>query len=254
MTRFHDIKIFLDQQIDVYNNTDFIESDPICIPHSYSKLQDIEITAFWTAILAWGQRKTIILKAKQLFGMMDNSPHDFILHHSEGDLKAFMHFKHRTFQPEDTLYFIWRLKQIYSRVDSLESMFAGSGDMYQRLVRFNEGFLDDSMLLQRTRKHVSDPSRGSSCKRLNMFLRWMVRRDNKGVDFGLWKNIPMNSLMIPLDVHVFNISRQLGLLTRDKADWKAVEELTNLLREWNPQDPVQYDFALFSLGLEQRKP
>ncbi len=249
-----DIKSLLDEKVSVYNQESFIEKDPICIPHSFSLLQDIEISAFWTAMLSWGQRKTIINKAKELMAMMDNAPFDFICHHKDKDLKPFLSFKHRTFQPDDTLYFMSFFKHYYAHNKSLESAFTSGGDadMKTRLSTFHDTFFSLPDLLRRTRKHVSTPANNSSCKRLNMFLRWMVRSDKNGVDFGLWDEISPGDLMIPLDVHVFNISINLGLLTRDKTDWKSVEELTNVLRSFDPEDPVKYDYALFSMGVLEK--
>jgi uncharacterized protein (TIGR02757 family) len=250
------LKDYLDQQVRVYNQISFIDNDPISIPHRYTRLQDIEISAFWTAMLSWGQRKTIINKATALFALMDDSPYDFITGHSDADLKPFLQFKHRTFQADDTFYFIRWFKDYYQTHESLEQAFIldqPNTSIHASLAKFHERFFDHPLALQRTRKHVSTPIRRSSCKRLNMFLRWMVRKDEQGVDFGLWSSIDPSTLMIPLDVHVFNVARSLGLLTRDKADWQAVEELTEVLRGWNPDDPVIYDYALFSIGLEGRK-
>ena len=201
------------------------------------------------------QRVTIINKANELFGLMDHAPYQFIMHHEERELSRFLTFKHRTFQPDDTLYFIHFFRWYYSHHESLESAFLPKYEgepMKDVLMRFHNLFFSLPEHLSRTKKHVSTPARKSSCKRLNMFLRWMVRRDESGVDFGLWDGLSPSSLMIPLDVHVFKISRQLGLLGRDRPDWQAVEELTGVLREFDSADPVKYDYALFSIGVHDR--
>ena len=249
------LKELLDKKVAKYNHPSFIEHDPISIPHRFKKLQDIEIAAFWTAMLSWGQRKTILNKAGELMELMDHAPYDFIRNHRESDLKPFLNFKHRTFQPDDTLYFISWFQQYYERHDSLQDAFSEgwSTDMKERLINFHRSFFSLPHLLRRTRKHVSTPANNSSCKRLNMFLRWMVRSDSNGVDFGLWDDISIKDLLIPLDVHVFNVSRSLGILTRKTADWKAVEELTANLRILDPNDPVKYDFALFSMGVLEKE-
>jgi len=249
-----EIKILLDQKVELYNQTSFIENDPISIPHQFSKLQDIEIAAFWTAMLSWGQRKTIINKANELMSLMDHAPYDFMINHKDSDLKALLTFKHRTFQPDDTLYFISFFKDFYAHHTSLEEAFdiRESANVRSMLINFHHQFFSLPDKMERTRKHVSTPARHSACKRLNMFLRWMVRRDNKGVDFGLWDSIAPSQLMIPLDVHVFKISHSLGLLERNKSDWQAVEELTAQLRHMDSDDPVKYDFALFSIGVLEK--
>lgn len=254
---FQALKELLDEQADHYNRLDFIENDPISIPHSYKKLQDIEISSFWTAILSWGQRKTIISKAKELFCYMDNSPYEFIKNHTKADLKPFINFRHRTFNGIDAVRFIQFFRNFYAEHISFEDAFTifrheGETDTKQALNRFHQLFFTSDKASERTRKHVSAPERGSACKRLNMFLRWMVRNDDRGVDFGLWKRIRPADLFCPCDVHVASMARRLGLITRKQTDWKAVEELTNNLRLMDSQDPVRYDFALFGLGLEER--
>lgn len=248
-TNFSGLKEILDSKVIEVNRPDFIISDPIQVPKTYTRLQDIEITAFWISMLAWGQRKTIINKANQLFALMDDSPYEFILNHKEKDRKRFSEFKHRTFQYTDTLYFLEFLQWYFQRFESLENAFAGHKDMKSALSSFHELFFHLESAPDRTRKHVSSPKRNSSCKRLNMFLRWMVRSDGAGVDFGLWKTIPQSMLMIPLDVHVERVARSLGLLQRKQRDWKAVEELTENLRLFDPDDPVKYDFALYGMGV-----
>lgn len=244
------IKNHLDRYVLEYNTSAFIENDPISIPHLFTKKQDIELIGFWVAMLAWGQRVTIINKAKQLIELMDHAPHDFACNHQSSDLKIFEKFKHRTFNYDDTLYFLHFFKKHYQQYNSLEEAFGkNEQSVKQRLVHFHHYFFDDEMAPKRTRKHVSTPERASACKRLNMYLRWMVRKDTQGVDFGLWNSFDMKDLMIPLDVHVFKIASQLGILKRKKADWLAVEELTGFLKILDPQDPVKYDYALFSLGV-----
>lgn len=246
-----DLKSLLDFFANKYNDSSFIVDDPICIPHSYSLKQDIEITAFWTAILAWGQRKTIINKSKELFNMMDNRPYDFILNHKPADLKPFEKFKHRTFQPDDTLYFIEFLKHHYTEHRSLESAFIDTSisGVEAGLNHFRKYFFAAEDHLRRTEKHISAPSKKSTCKRLCMFLRWMVRKDDAGVDFGIWNQIRPAELFIPLDVHVDRVARKFKLLDRKQRDWRSVVELTENLRKIDPQDPVKYDFALFGYGV-----
>lgn len=250
------IKGLLDKKYEEYNQLHFIEDDPISIPHSYADPKDIEITAFWTAILSWGQRRTIINKAKELFSYMDNTPYAFIMNASAKEYKLFEKFVHRTFQPDDTLYFIDFFKRHYLEHESLEDAFvlqhSALFNMRDSLIGFQNHFFNSDNLMNRTRKHISSPVSKSTCKRILMFLRWMVRSDNNGVDFGIWKKIQPADLMIPFDVHVERISRQLGLVQRKQRDWATVEELTTILREFDPSDPVKYDYALFGLGLENR--
>ncbi|MEM9544623.1 MAG: TIGR02757 family protein [Bacteroidota bacterium] len=251
-----ELKEFLDHKVDKYNVPGFIELDPVSIPHEYSSLQDIEITGFWTSILAWGQRVTIINKAHELFSLMDNVPYDFILNHQESDRERFNNFKHRTFNFTDTLYFLEFLQNHYKNFQSLEDAFLVKDeftDIESSLNQFRAYFFDHPFAPDRTRKHIASPARKSTCKRLNMFLRWMVRKDDKGVDFGLWSRIQPSQLMMPLDVHVERHSRNLGLLKRKQRDWQAVEELTKNLRKLDPSDPVKYDFALFGMGVDQNK-
>ncbi|MDX1911320.1 MAG: TIGR02757 family protein [Saprospiraceae bacterium] len=244
----------LDAAVQRFNTPLFIASDPISIPHRFDRLQDREIMGFWTATLAWGQRKTIIQSANRLAELMDNAPYDFILHHEEKDRARFESFKHRTFQALDTLWFLHFFQEYYRRNHSLETAFSrhlGSKDITveNALAGFHRDFFNHPDAPDRTRKHVATPERGSTCKRINMFLRWMVRRDHRGVDFGVWQNIRPGQLLIPLDVHVDRVARRLGLLHRKQSDWQAVLELTRCLREFDPDDPVKYDFALFGWGV-----
>lgn len=248
------LKQWLDECVDRYNRPDFIASDPIAMPHRFSSLQDREIIGFWTATLAWGQRKTILQSAARLAELMDGAPYDFVRNHEERDRQRFEGFVHRTFQYTDSLYFLTFLQDYYRKHDTLEDAFArflGPEDEHvgPSLAGFHELFFSLPEAPTRTRKHVATPARGSSCKRINMFLRWMVRKDDRGVDLGLWHRIRPGQLLMPLDVHVDRVARRLGLLERRQTDWLAVLELTDKLRALDPDDPVKYDFALFGLGI-----
>lgn len=246
-----EVKNYLESLVEKYNRVEFIEKDPVCIPHAYTIKQDIEIAGLFAALFAWGNRKTIINKGRELMELMDNAPYEFIKNHKAHDLKKFLQFKHRTFNATDLLYFIDFLKRHYSENKSLESAFFPKGiiTVENGLNYFRTRFINHSHFPERTGKHVSSPSKNSSCKRLNMYLRWMVRNDNKGVDFGIWKKITPQDLIIPLDVHVFRVAGNLKLLNEKKADWKAAVRLTNVLKTFDPTDPVKYDYALFSLGV-----
>jgi uncharacterized protein (TIGR02757 family) len=292
-----ELKELLDSLVDKYNRIDFIENDPILIPHQYSKKQDIEIAAFIAAIFSWGQRVTIINKSKEFLSYMDNDPYQFILHHKESDLKPFLNFKHRTFNDTDALYFMSFFKMHYSKYDSLEDAFRtldtgqrimdtgqktldtghwtkdtgqktkdmgqrkldkgqktlDTGqktlDMGQRLVAFRNYFFSMEDYPERTKKHVSSPANNATCKRINMFLRWMVRKDKQGVDFGIWNSIKPSELICPIDVHVANTANQFGLLKQEKINWNTAVALTETLKSFDAKDPVKYDFALFGLGV-----
>jgi uncharacterized protein (TIGR02757 family) len=250
------LKHFLDSKVTLYNQPSFIEKDPISIPHSFTKKQDIEISGLFAAVLAWGNRTTIINNCKKLVELMDNKPHDFILHHKDTDLKPLLHFAHRTFNTTDLLYFIHFLQYHYSRHNSLEDAFV-AGRFYkepsaeQALIYFHNYFFSIEHP-SRTRKHIATPERNSACKRLNMYLRWMVRKDNKGVDFGIWNKIKPAQLVCPLDVHVARVAERLGLLENVKSNWTNAIMLTRRLKELNPGDPAIYDFALFGLGMAER--
>lgn len=251
-----DLRAFLNQKVDQYNRTSFIENDPISVPHQFQKKQDIEIAGFWTATFSWGLRKTIIAKSKLLFELMDNAPHDFIVHHKESDRERLMQFKHRTFLPDDTLVFLDFLQNYYSSNDSLEQAFFTSTEaenVKAGIAQFRTNALSNTHFLKRTEKHISNPMSGSACKRINMFLRWMVRKDDRNVDFGIWKRIHPRQLVIPLDLHVHRVARKLGLISSQKTNWDIAEKLTRKLKSFDPMDPVKYDFALFGLGvLEER--
>lgn len=248
-----ELKNFLDEKVEAYNRPAFIPDDPISIPHKFTKLQDIEITAFFAATIAWGQRKTILNNCNKLIGLMDHDPHNFILHHSDPDLKKFQGFVHRTFNDSDLLYFMDFFKRFYKKHASLEEAFLIGNDPQKNLEinlnNFRNLFFDNEFAPSRTRKHVSSPAQNSACKRLNMFLRWMIRKDKKGVDFGLWKKLKPSQLLCPLDLHSSRSARALGLITRKQDDWKAVLELTENLKNFDAKDPVKYDFALYGMGI-----
>lgn len=253
---FGALKEFLDIKTFQYNNPDFIHSDPISIPHLFTKNEDIEIAGFLSAIIAWGQRPTILKNGKQLVEWMDFAPHDFILNFKEKDLQPFKKFVHRTFNGEDCMYFLWSLKNIYQEYQTLENAFtidfsSSEPNIKQAINLFRKRFFELDYPV-RTMKHIADPEKNSSAKRLNMFLRWMVRQDKTGVDFGIWQKIQPSQLVCPLDVHSGNTARKLGLLQRKMNDWQAAEELTSLLKSFDANDPVKYDFALFGLGVFEK--
>ena len=253
----------LNEKYEQFNQPNFIKDDPISIPHQFTLKQDIEIMGFIAATLAWGQRKTIINKCNELVKLFDGSPYDFILNHQASDLKRFLNFKHRTFNDTDTLYFIAFFQDFYSKNISLESAFtigltpdlvcrqAGNQNVRLGLENFQKLFFSLENSPKRTIKHIATPAKNSACKRINMFLRWMVRKDEKGVDFGIWNDINSAQLICPCDVHVERVARKLGLITRPKPDWKTAEELTENLKLLDANDPVKYDFALFGLGVEK---
>jgi uncharacterized protein (TIGR02757 family) len=245
----NELKELLDERAEFYEQQGFIEEDPISIPHHFSSKEDIEISGFLAATLAWGQRKTIIRNAKRLMEGMDHAPHDFLMNFEAGDLKRFEGFVHRTFNYTDLSYFISRLSALYRTGESLETLFlSDTKDYNQSISRFKQLFFE-SPHEQRTQKHVADPNKGSTAKRLHMYLRWMIRSNKTGVDFGIWKSGDPSRLMLPLDVHTGRVARQLGLLTRIANDAKAVEEVTENLRKLDLNDPAKYDFALFGLGV-----
>ncbi|MBC8054681.1 MAG: TIGR02757 family protein [Sphingobacteriaceae bacterium] len=285
------LKAFLDSKVEQFNRPDFINNDPIVIPHQYSVKQDIEIMGFFAAMLAWGQRKTIINKCNELAARMDNRPYEFILNHGEKELRQLLGFKHRTFNDTDLLYFIRFFRNHYLISDTLEDAFIPANkqsvfreefldhtspassntelnspacyagelsnhpvvpDVETCLNHFRKYFFSLPDFPHRTIKHVSSPAQKSTCKRLNMFLRWMVRKDSKGVDFGIWNKINPSQLICPCDVHVDRVARKLNLIKRKQTDWLTALELTRHLREFDPSDPVKYDFALFGLGIEEQ--
>ncbi|MEH6536040.1 MAG: TIGR02757 family protein [Psychroserpens sp.] len=246
-----ELKEFLDIKVDQYNHPRFIESDPIQVPHLFTKKEDIEIAGFLTATIAWGNRKSIINNANKMMDLLDHSPHDFIMNHNDSDLDNLKSFVHRTFNGNDFVQFIKSLKHIYTKHNGLEAVFSKyteSESFQQSIHQFKTHFFEIEHL-ERTKKHVSDPLKNSAAKRINMYLRWMVRQDNNGVDFGIWKSISPALLSCPLDVHSGNVARKLKLLKRKQNDGKALLELDTALRKFDPNDPVKYDFALFGLGV-----
>lgn len=257
MTNFSNIAQLLEQKYLTFDQPFFIEKDPISIPHRFSIKQDIEIAAFFAAILAWGNRTSIINSCNRLLGFMDQAPYEFLIHHQEADLKPMMNFVHRTFNATDLYYFIEFLSFHYKAHESLEAAFLigyqpSDLTIENSLKSFHEYFFSLPDAPQRTRKHIATPARKSACKRLNMFLRWMVRKDEYGVDFGIWNTIQTHQLICPLDTHVGDVGRRLGLIERKPNDWQAALELTTNLKEFDPNDPVKYDYALFGLGILEK--
>ena len=247
-----ELKSFLDEKVRVFNSTEFIISDPVSIPHKFSRKEDIEISGFLTALISWGSRPAILKSARLLMQLMENQPFDFISSAGDRELKQLTDFYYRTFNASDLLFLIAALKHIYLEKGGMEKVanecFDQTGSMRGLITGLRQEMIK-APHLSRSEKHLANPSKGSAAKRINMFLRWMVRKDDQGVDFGLWGKIPASALMIPLDVHSGRIARQLGLLQRTQNDWKAVEELTKTLRQFDPEDPVKYDFALFGMGV-----
>lgn len=251
------LKDFLDKKVKQYNLPPFIKDDPICIPHLFAKKQDIEIAGLFAALFAWGNRTIIIKKSKELLARMDNAPHDFVLNHTDTDLKKLIGFKHRTFNDTDLLYFISFLQFHYTNHASLETAFLHGmnkkdNNIENGLNGFYRYFFSLENVPSRTKKHIASPEKYSSCKRLNMYLRWMVRKDNKGVDLGIWKTISPAQLICPIDVHVARVALRFNLLTRKQVDWLAALELTSYLKQLDKDDPAKYDFALFGLGVVEK--
>jgi uncharacterized protein (TIGR02757 family) len=249
----NELHSFLEEKVLQYNDISFIQSDPISIPHEFTKKEDIEISGFITALLSWGQRKAIIQKATLFMQLMDNAPYDFIMNMQESDLHAFHKFVYRTFNASDACYILKSLQWIYKHNEGLEYAFSDqfTTGAFDAISGFRNTFTAHAPP-ERTGRHLADPMKGSAAKRINMFLRWMVRDDKKGVDFGLWKTISPSLLICPLDVHSGRVARKLGILTRRQDDKKAAEELTSCLIELDPKDPVKYDFALFGLGVFEK--
>jgi uncharacterized protein (TIGR02757 family) len=247
----YELQSFLDDKVIQYNTLDFIESDPVQIPHLFSQKEDIEIAGFLSATIAWGNRKMIIKNSHKMIDLMGNSPYDFVMSHNGNDLERLESFVHRTFNGQDFTCFIKGLRHIYKNHNGLEAVFASnqeSDSMQKSISEFKKIFFEIQHQ-NRTQKHISDPMNGSAAKRINMYLRWMCRQDNKGVDLGIWKSISPSLLSCPLDVHSGNVARKLGLLSRKQNDGKALLELDSKLRKLDPNDPVKYDFALFGLGV-----
>lgn len=254
MEQVGDVKEILEELYERFNSKSFIENDPISIPHQFSKKEDVEIAAFLSATLAWGQRSQIILKANQLMGLMDFEPYSFVSSASDKEINRLSNFVYRTFQPVDATFFVKALKDIYLNHGGLEKVFTinykAHGDIYYGLIKLHQLFLGIPHE-KRSLKHIANVGRNSSAKRLNMFLRWMIRKDKRGVDFGLWESIPPSGLYLPLDVHTGRTARLLGLLNRKQNDWKSVVEVTKALANIDPEDPVKYDFSLFGAGVEK---
>ena len=248
------IKTILDKQYEQWNHLNFIENDPIAIPHQFSKKEDIEISAFFTALIAWGNRKSIIKSANTLMQLMDYQPFEFIIQHQELDLIKLERFVHRTFNSTDLISLIGFIQLLYTQMGGLENGFSmhlsrDDSSVEKALIGFKELYVNSEYHIQRTEKHIASPISGSACKRLNMFLRWMVRTDNKGIDFGIWKSIQPSQLVCPLDVHVIRQAQKLQLINTDKSNWNNAIELTNILKKYCKEDPVKYDYALFGLGI-----
>jgi uncharacterized protein (TIGR02757 family) len=251
------LKQFFDSKVKEYNQPLFINADPICIPHLFTKKQDIEIAAFFAAIFAWGNRTIIINKSKELMQLMDYQPYEFCLKMDNEKLKRLLEFKHRTFNTTDLLYFIEFLNFHYNQHESLENAFSkwmneDDDNIEKALVGFHNYFFSIDDFPKRTRKHIATPAKNSTCKRLNMFLRWMVRKDNNGVDFGIWNQIKPSQLVCPVDVHVARVAKRFNLLQRKKIDWQTALELTDYLKTLDANDPAKYDFALFGLGVIEK--
>ncbi|MDR2123241.1 MAG: TIGR02757 family protein [Flavobacteriaceae bacterium] len=249
-----ELKPFLDEKVEQYNHVEFIETDPIQIPHLFYKKEDIEISGFLAASIAWGNRKSIIKSAGKILQYLENSPYDFVMNHTSKDLQKIKGAIHRTFNSDDLIFFIQSLQNIYRKHDGLEKIFSAKKeekDTFYLIERFRNIFFEIDHL-KRTQKHISSPQKRSSAKRINMFLRWMVRKDAKGVDFGIWNSISPSQLVCPLDVHSGNVARKLELLKRTQNDWTAVSELMDNLKILDAKDPVKYDFALFGLGVFEK--
>lgn len=242
-----ELKNWLDYHANLYENPRFIDEDPVQIPAGFIKKEDAEISGFFSALFAWGNRKAIISKTRDLLARMDNEPHDFIILATKNDLRALAGFKHRTFNEQDAVFFVMALRNIYRHCGGLETVMCSKDSVANGIENLRNIFFQHQTKC-RTRKHISSPAAGSAAKRLCMFFRWMVRPSHRGVDLGLWK-FPVSSLMCPLDVHSGNTARMLGLLYRKNNDWTAVEELTGSLRKFDENDPVKYDFALFGAGI-----
>ena len=252
---FEERKELIEIKYSQYNQPEFISTDPVSIPHRYTKKEDIEIAAFLVATIAWGYRPNIIKSADKMMKLLNDSPYDFIINAKEKDLKLLQTFVHRTFNGDDLLFFIHSLKNIHKNHNGLQAVFYNgykkNKSIKESIIYFRKIFFECEHL-HRSEKHISNPEKNSACKRINLFLRWMIRNDSRGVDLGIWNNIPSSALFCPLDLHSGNVSRKIGLLSRKQSDWKAVEELTANLRKLDPDDPVKYDFALFGLGIFEK--
>lgn len=251
--KLQELKILLEEKTDQYNTPEFIVNDPISIPHKLNKKEDIEIIGFIIASIAWGNRATILKSGDNLLNITGYAPHDFVLHASPKDFRD-LKFVHRTFNGKDLENFFTSIRRIYKSGSSLEDVFGGKkfqGDIKERIIHLRNIFIDDNFE-KRSVKHISSPLSNSACKRINMYLRWMVRKDKRKVDFGIWNSIPMSDLCVPLDVHTGRIARELGLINRTQDDWKTVEEMMQVLRKFDPKDPAKYDYALFGIGVNEK--
>jgi uncharacterized protein (TIGR02757 family) len=267
-----ELQDFLEKKVLEYNRPSFIVKDPVSVPHRFKEKQDIEIAGLFAAIFSWGNRTSIIQKSNELMKGMDDAPYDFIRNHKPADLKRFKEFKHRTFNATDLLYFIHFLNFHYQQSDSLENAFLPNASIKKdkkdvpvesnkscenefvkkALSAFYTRFFSLAEAPPRTQKHIASPEKNSTCKRLNMYLRWMVRQDTRGVDFGIWKKISSADLICPVDLHVARVARGFGLIRRKQTDWLTAMELTMSLREMDKNDPVKFDFALFGLGVMEK--
>lgn len=250
---FIELKEYLDFKANQYEHPSFLESDPLKLVHLFTKKEDCEIIGFLVATIAWGNRKSIISSAERLIEIMKNEPYHFVMNYR--NIKQLKNFVHRTFNHQDLDFFIRSLQNIYAKHKGLESAFTTNQDypeIKSRILNFRNLFLEISHE-QRSKKHISNPLQNSACKRINMFLRWMVRSNNRGVDLGIWTSISTAELLLPLDVHTSRNARMLGLLSRKQDDWNALEELMEKLRKMDPTDPVKYDFALFGIGVNEKK-
>lgn len=249
-----ELKELLDELHDRYNHPSFIELDPVSIPHAFERTEDIEIAGFLAATIAWGNRKMIVRNAQRMVDLMEGEPYRFVMEADEKEFLSVLHFVHRTFNGSDFVYFLTALKHIYRNHGGIKRIFVDgylkNGSLEEGIADFRQSFFELEHL-PRVERHLSSVAKNSACKRINMYLRWMVRRDDKGVDFGLWNEIPASALYIPLDVHAGNVGRQLGLLSRKQNDWKAVQELTENLRKFDAADPIKYDYALFGVGVNK---
>ncbi len=247
-----ELQSFLEEKVRVFNDKTFIANDPVSIPHNFSRKEDIEISGFLTALISWGNRTAILKSARALMQLMEGQPFQFVQQAGEKELKRMVNYYYRTFNASDLLFLLEALKHIYKDQGGLQQVavncFARTGTVKGLITGLREEFLE-APHLPRSEKHLANPAAGSAAKRINMFLRWMVRRDERGVDFGIWEGIPASALMIPLDIHTGRVARSLGLLQRKQNDWKAVEELTASLRTFDPGDPVKFDYALFGMGI-----
>ena len=248
-----ELRDLLEHLHDKYNQPEFIEPDPISIPHSFSDRHDREVAGFMAATIAWGNRKAIVKSAARMMQYMDDSPADFVRNASASELAHLQSYVHRTFNGQDFTDFVLAIRGITERWGGIGEFFEQNYVATQSIPQVLSLFRKEFFSIEHNphcEKHLSSIDKGAACKRLNMYLRWFVRRDDRGVDFGLWEKIPMSALYLPLDVHTGNMGRALGLLTRKQSDWKATDEITRSLREFCSDDPVRYDYSLFGAGID----